>query len=249
MATSGSADYSSTGKQVVQDALRLIGVGVTGESLSAEELSDGLRVFNRMLKAWTAYGLQLWKREEISVTLTEGQNTYTIGSSGADITATQPVKILSAIRKHTDGGVARMEQLAYEDWINLPDKDSKSIPVSFFFNPPVPNNSDLADLFVWPSPSSTAASDWTIELVVQEYIEDLDNGTDDVDIPQYWEEAATYGLAYRLAPEYGLSLEERQLLARDTNAAITRALDWDVEWGSTYIQPEWEGHMGFYNNG
>lgn len=244
MATSGSTDFSLNGKQIVQEALRVIGVGVTGETLSAEELSDGLRVLNRQMKALQAEGLQLWKRTELSVPLTDGKATYTLGNTGGeDVTTPRPLKVLSAVREHTDGGVARLEQLAYEDYWNLPNKSSKSIPVQFFFNPPVPNNSDLADLTLWPTPDSTAASDWTIELVIQEPFEDLDKGTDDLDFPPYYEEALVYGLAYRLAPEYGLSLQERQLLAQDSTQALNRAMDWDFEWGSLYLQPDWEGRQ------
>lgn len=247
MATSSSTDFSLNGKEVVQEALRLIGVGVTGETLSSEELSDGLRVLNRQIKAWQAEGLQLWKRTTVSVPLTDGKTTYTLGNTGGeDVTTDRPLKILSAVREHTDGGVARMEQLAYEDYWNLPNKSSdKGIPVQFFFNPPVPNNSDLADLTLWPTPGSTAASDWTIELVIQEPLEDIDDGTDDLDFPPYYEEALVYGLAYRLAPEYGLSLQERQLLGRDAKLAIDRAMDFDMEWGSTYFQPDYEGARGF----
>lgn len=246
MATSGSIDHSLNGKEVVREALRLIGVGVTGETLSSEELSDGLKVLNRMIKAWQADGIQLWKRTTLSVPLTDGKKTYTLGAGG-DVDTNRPLKILSAVRENTNGGVAEMEQLAYEDYWNLPSKDSKGIPVQFFFNPPVPNNSDLADLTLWPTPDSNAASDWTIELVVQTPLEDIDNGTDDLDFPPYYEEALVYGLAYRMSPEYGLSLQERQLLRADTKETLERAHGFDVEWGSTYFQPDYEGKRGFRN--
>ncbi len=240
--TSGTTEFSLNGKEIVQEALRLIGVGVTGETLSAEELSDGIRVLNRQMKSWQAYGLQLWKRTELSVPLTDGKAKYLLGNTGGeDVTTPRPLKVLSAVRENSDGGVARIEQLAYEDYWNLPDKDSKSIPVNFFFNPPVPNNDDLAELILWPTPGSTAESDWTIELVVQTPIEDVDVGTDEVDFPPYYEEALVYGLAYRLAPEYSLPTQERQLLSRDTQIALDRAMDWDVEWGSTYFMPDYEG--------
>jgi hypothetical protein len=246
MATSDSTNFSLNGKEVVKEALRLIGVGVTGESLSAEEISDGLRVLNRQIKALQAEGLQLWKRTQLSVNLTDGKSTYTLGNTGGeDITTPRPLKVLSAVRENSDGGVARMEQLAYEDYWNLPDKSSKGIPVQFFFNPPVPSNANLADLVLWPTPDSTAASDWTIELVIQEPLEDIDKGSDDLDFPPYYEEALVYGLAYRLAPEYGLSLQERQLLSRDSNQALNRAMDFDVEWGSSYFQPDYEGKREF----
>lgn len=244
MATSGSVDFSMNRNEIIGEALRHIGVGVTGETLSNEEVSDASKTLNLQLKAWMAEGIHLWKREEISLTLVEGQNTYTIGNSGSpDLTADPPLKIISAIREHTDGGVATMEQLSYNEYHSLPNKDTKSTPTEFMFIPPNPNNNNLATVKVWPSPDATAASDWTFKFVVQTPTEDVDSGTDDLDIPPYMLEAVKYGLAYRLAPQYGLPLEERAQLARDTSSALQRALDFDTEWSSVYFRPDSRGLM------
>lgn len=251
MATSGSVDFSLNRNELINAALRHIGVGITGETLSNEEVSDASTSLNLMLKAWMAEGIHLWKREEISLSLTASQNTYTIGDGGGspDLSTPRPLKILSAIREHTDGGVADMDQLSYDEWLELPNKSTESsAPTEFFFDPPKPNNNDLATVKVWPTPNSTAASDWTLKFVVQEPTEDVDAGTDDLDIPPYYEEAAMYGLAYRLAPQYGLPLAERQQLASDTNVALRRALDFDTEWASVYIEPAYgmyRAHKGY----
>lgn len=239
MATSGSVDFSLDRDGLIKAALRHIGIGVTGEALSSEEVSDASISLNLMFKAWMAEGIHLWKREELSVPLVTGQNSYTIGRGGSpDVTADPPLKILSAIREHTDGGVASMQQLSYDEWFELPSKDDETTPTDFMFIPPKPSASDHATIKVWPSPDSTAASDWTFKFVVQTPTEDVDSGTDDLDIPPYYEEAAMFGLAYRLAPQYGLPLEERRQLARDTSLALTRALDFDTEWASVYLEPD-----------
>lgn len=247
MATSGSVDFSLNRNELIKAALRHIGVGVTGETPSNEEISDASISLNMMLKAWMAEGVLLWKREEISLSLVDGQNTYTIGQGGSpDLTTPRPLKILSAVREHTDGGVADMNQMSYDAWLELPNKSTKSsAPTEFFFDPPKPNNNNLATVKVWPTPNATAASDWTMKFVVQEPTEDADSGTDDLDIPSYFEEAAMYGLAYRLAPQYGLPLKERQQIASDANVSLTRALDFDTEWASVYFEPDFEGRRGY----
>ncbi len=188
MATSGSVDFSLNRNELIKAALRHIGVGVTGEAPSNEEVSDASVSLNLMLKAWMAEGIHLWKREELSIPLTDGKNTYTVGQQGSpDITAVAPLKVISAIREHTDGGVANMDQLSYDAWLSLPSKDTKvSSPTEFFFNPPKPSQDGQATFKVWPTPNATAASD-----------PGTDRGrTDDLDIPPYYEEAAMYGLAY-----------------------------------------------------
>ena len=242
--TSGSVDFRPSRNDLIKGALRHIGVGVTGETPSNEEISDATFSLNLMLKAWMAEGVHLWKRKELSISLTESKAKYLVGRGGSeDVTNDRPIKVLSAIREHTDGGVASMDQLSYDEWWNLPNKSTEAIPTEFFFQPPVPDNEDLAEFHFWPTPDSTAASDWTMKFIVQTPTEDADSGTDDLDIPPYYMEAAMYGLAYRLAPQYGLPIGERQQLARDTNIALQRALDWDMEWGSMYIQPDWEGRL------
>lgn len=84
MATSGSIDFKSTRQTLIEDAMYMIEALGVGETLSSEDMSLGSRTLNRMLKAWTADGIQLWKTSTATVFLEKGQKEYTLGSSSGD---------------------------------------------------------------------------------------------------------------------------------------------------------------------
>jgi hypothetical protein len=168
------------------------------------------------------------------VPLTSAQATYTLGRSGSpDVTTDRPLRIYEADRKETSTGITTsLTRLTLDEYENLPNKNQTGVPTQYFFEPTL-NNSTLK---LWPAPDATTASDYTVELVVQAPLEDLDSGTDDFDFPQYWLEAIIYGLAVRLAPRYGgLGIQERSMLRREAKEVLDLAISFDVEYGSIYF--------------
>jgi hypothetical protein len=69
----------------------------------------------------------------------------------------------------------------------------------------------------------------------------MNASTDDLDFPPYWTEAIIYGLADRLAPEYGVPLQDRQVLSQQAERFHQTALMFGQEEGSLFFQPE---HVG-----
>jgi hypothetical protein len=65
----------------------------------------------------------------------------------------------------------------------------------------------------------------------------MDSDSNDLSLPPEWTEAVIYGLAVRLAPEYGLSINERQQLKMEAKEFKDTALGFGTEEGSLYIQP------------
>jgi hypothetical protein len=61
------------------------------------------------------------------------------------------------------------------------------------------------------------------------YADDLDTAANNPQFPIEWGEPLTYGLADRLAPEYGLPIRERQLMHMEAESKIQEALSYDVE--------------------
>lgn len=82
MTTSGSVDYNRTATQIVNRAMRLMGVLSQEETPTAAELADGLEALNMMIKSWAAQGINLWKQEDLIVWLVVGTTKYTLSSSG-----------------------------------------------------------------------------------------------------------------------------------------------------------------------
>jgi hypothetical protein len=232
MARSGSVNFSMTRDQIIQAAYELIGVAVDGEALSSGDTDVANKALNMMIKAWQAYDLQLWKREEITVDLVASQVTYILGRSGTPSeTVDRPLKVLSADVVDSSGNSTELTWVSRLDFYGLPD--ATGTPTSYHYEPTLDNGT----LHVWPTPTASTAASYDIELLVQSPIEDMDAGTDDFDFPQEWLEAITYNLAYRLAPRFSLERTERQLLKRDADEALQLVLGHDRE-ASVFFQPD-----------
>jgi len=76
MASSGSADYTVTASQLIQDALEELGVVGAGQTVSAEDSATALRALNLLVKQWmgpgspVTPGLKMWKRRQLTLDLT-----------------------------------------------------------------------------------------------------------------------------------------------------------------------------------
>jgi hypothetical protein len=236
MALSGSTNYNLTRDDIIKASLRKVGAISAGETPTATEINDGAQTFNIMAKAWQAKGLQLWVRKTQSITLTASKNTYTLGPTG-DIVMDRPLRILEAVRRDSNNNDVPMTELTENEYWVLPNKSQVGVPVSYYFQPTLTNST----LYLWNTPGTTEAAEYTIQIRYHKPFDDFDAATDDVEFPPYWYEALVYGLAMRLAPEYGLGLDERSRLYVESQAIIKMAEDFDVETGSVYLQPDLEG--------
>ena len=110
MATSGVATYNPTRDKIIRRALRMIGAFASGDSPTADQLTDAIDVLNAMIKMWQVDGY-LWLRTFAELTLVPGQSSYEIGSGTTDVcvyqgtstSAERPIKISSATRKDSSG--------------------------------------------------------------------------------------------------------------------------------------------------
>ncbi len=84
MAISGSSDYSINRDAIIAHSYRILGALRAGGTPSTDDITDGNQALNIMLKAWQAYGLQLWVIKQATVIPVKGQLTYSLGSGAAD---------------------------------------------------------------------------------------------------------------------------------------------------------------------
>jgi len=235
MATSGSVDFSLNRNEIIQDAAEEIGIAIDGEALDAAVISVAKRVLNRMVKAWVAYGLNLWKRDTKSITLVASTNTYTLGPTGTVASSARPLRIINCERKDTDNITTPMTFMELSEYEDLSNKETTGTPVNFYYSPDLPDGT----LKVWPTPDAAAAAEYTVEIIYHAPFEDFDASTDDPDFPQEWLEALVYGLALRLAPKYGsLTPYEMNNLRKMAEDSLNLALSWDVEDGSVWLHPD-----------
>jgi len=228
MATSGNSNYSYNRDQIITAALRKLGVVAQGETPSNDQISEASEALNLMIKTFTVIGMPLWKIGEYSLTLVDAQATYSI--------ATRLNKVVQAYR--TDGIVdVPLRVITRDEYNRLGNKGSTGIPISIYHDPRLASS----EVTVYPVPDATTASTITIKMTYAGVFEDFDASTDDPDFPQEWYEALVYGLADRLAPEYGVHPEERQLIKQEARMYREEAESFGSEEGSLYFQYDWRG--------
>jgi hypothetical protein len=93
-------------------------------------------------------------------------------------------------------------------------------------------------MHVFPTTDSYSALHKKLYFVYQRPFEDFDAATDNPDFPQEWYDAVTYGLATRLAPEYGVPNTERKTLWQEMSIIKQEALNFGTEEGSLYFGVE-----------
>lgn len=226
MSTSGTYSFSTNRDSLIKGALRLAGVIAQGETPSASQVSEASETLNMMVKAWEADGLPLWAITTQTITPVAGQTAYTLSGP-------KPLKCLQAWNRQTASSVdIPMRVITRQEYNMLGNKSTQGNPIQLYFEP----NRAASQVFLFPTPDSTAASSNKIYLVVQRPFEDFNAATDEPDFPQEWYEAVKYGLAVRLAGEYNTDIETRKILIQEATAVKQEAMSFGQEEGSLYFQ-------------
>jgi hypothetical protein len=235
MAVSGSTDFSVNRNELILDALTLIGVRDMDESITNSDLQLASRTLNMMLKAWQTKGLQLWQRRSTSITMVASTTSYSMGPSGADVTVGRPLKIVEVrLRETSTSDDTILTKLTQNEYLEMSNKSTTGQPHSYYYDPQLTNG----QIYLYPTPDTTTASDYTVQLTYHKPTDDMDAATDDFEFPQEWLEAIKYGLAVRLAPMYGVPLDVRKLLLLEFQPMLEEIESWDQEDGSIYLQYE-----------
>jgi hypothetical protein len=233
MATSGVSTWSLTRDGLINAALRKLGVLSEGVAASATQLTTGAEALNSLLKHLMTKGMPLWAIKEytFSTTLT---NTYNIGN-GQTLATPMPLKVLQAYRIESTGAAnIPMEVKSHFDFELLPVNAATGKPISLMYQP----LSTYGVIRMWPTPADTVT---TVTITYQRPFEDFVTGTDDLDFPPYWTDTIIYTLAWRLAPEYGVGIQERSMIAKEAALFQDEALGFGSEESSIYLMPDWSG--------
>jgi len=237
MSTSGTTTWSLQRDDVINSALRKLGVLPEGATANSAQITAGAIALNAMVKGFQTDGMPVWAIKEYTFSTVAGTASYDMGI-GKTINTPMPLKVLQGYRIEQTGAV-NVPLLVYNhyDYDLLPVNAASGEPVNLFYQP----FSTYGTLKLWPTPSD---SDTTITIVYQRPFEDMSSATDDFDFPPYWTEALIYGLAWRLSPEYGIPLQDRSLLMKEAEFFHDRALSFGTEEGSLFLQPDrsWSKH-------
>ncbi len=237
MATSGSTNYATDRNTLIKGALRICGAIAQGETPTSDQYTEAAEALNYLTKAYMAEGMPLWAIKQYTVTLTNAAATYNIGE-GQTVNTPKPMKIIQAFLHNTSTSLDIPLTIVTRDQYNLlGNKTQAGQPVQIFYEP----LRTYGVLHVYPVPDTTVASDRNIVIVYQRPFEDFDTSTDEPDFPQEWFDALKFGLADRLAPEYGVPIEDRNDIKSRARQLKDEALSFGTEEGSMYFQVERRG--------
>lgn len=233
MATSGVTTNQLTRNQFIEAALRKLGVLALDQTPSSTEYANGLLALNALVGEFRTKGLEIWQRTTYTMSLTNGTSSYLIGS-GQTLNTPYPLHIIQVVRADSSQGTRIPIEIVSDYNFNLLSSNSSGTPIQITYQPRI----NVGTIKVWPTPDSYAATNVTLVLTYLRPIEYFNAAADTADFPEEWVSAIIYNLAVRLAPEYGLPLQDRQLLLKEADMYLQTAEDNSFEDASFFIQPE-----------
>jgi hypothetical protein len=232
MATSGTATWTLNRAQVIKGALRKLGVLPSGGSPTANQTSDAAEALNGLVKALHAKGMPLWKITSATFTVTSGTSSYTVGPSQTVNTAT-PLRVIQAFYTPSGGNNTPLNVYNRYDFNDLPMTNTEGTPVNFYYQP----LRTTGVVKLWPTPSDSTTE---ITFHYEAPFEDMSSDSDDFDFPSYWITALIYNLAWLMAPEFGMPINDRSMLAQEAKYWTDEALSIGTEEGSLFLAPNTE---------
>lgn len=240
MSTSGVTTFQLQRDQIINAALRKVGAVSPGQPASSDDITSATEALNSMLKAFESEGMPLWAIKEYYIPLT-ATRTYSIGV-GQTINTPAPLKVIQATLIDTTSAqnILPMNIYTHYDYNLLTTQNSAGYPIHLWYEP----LNGTGVIHLWPTPDSYSIANRQVRIVYQRPFEDFVASTDTPDFPSYWTDALIYGLAWRLGPEYGLPLQDRQILAKEAEYHLQKALSFGTEEGSLHLQPDWT-YLGY----
>lgn len=204
----------ATAQTIIDRALRLLGQIGAGDDPTSDETADALIALNSMVESWRNEKLMVYVYADYTLTLANGDSSYTYGSGG-DVNKARTVKIAAAYIE--DNSVSYPVRLIDElEYAAIPDKTTTGDwPDRIYYQPAYP----LGIIYVYPVPNATR----TLHLVVRGVVDTFTTAATSVSLPPGYEEALAFNLALRLAPEYQTSASPDVIeFAKEAKANLKR---------------------------
>lgn len=225
MTTSANTSWELQRNDIISAALRKIGALAKGQTADTEDITNGAQALNGVVALFSTDGMPLWKRTEIAVTLVDGTQDYTLDDA---------LKLHQVVLQYVGNTTSyELQSKSLYDFNNLPTSEG-GVPVHYAFTPNIQDGT----LKIWPTPDATTAANYTLTAVVQKEFDGFFSSSDTPDFPPYWTDALVYTLAARLAPEYGVPLQDRQMLIKEAETYKKMASDFGDDGGSIFFMAD-----------
>jgi hypothetical protein len=229
MATSGSTDWTLNRDQVIAAALRKLSVLSSGQTPNAAQVADTAVALNGLVKTLQADGMPLWKITSHTFTVTSGTETYNIGE-GETLNVPKPLRVLQAFVTPAGGIAIPLNIYTRYNFNELPI-DSSGVPVNLYYQP----LNDYGVIKLWPIPEDSTTE---VTIHYQSMFEDMDAAANNFDFPSEWITPITYLLAWMMAPEFGIPLQDTKEIRETAAFWLGMVQSMGSEEGSVFLQPD-----------
>lgn len=212
----------TTPVELINLALKQVGVLGVGQTASPEDIADSFKMLNMMLAQWAVKRNVVHQILDIVPTSGEGEAyldgplpddqvfevgtgatptgpTFTVGPGG-DYNTQRPSKLVGAYARQLtpipiDYPLEVLQSMT--DYGRISTKTIASMPRVVYYDPQSP----LGVLYVWP----VMIPGYEIHLQMLAPLQRFETPYDVIDLPPEYEEAIMYNLAGRLYPLYGMA--------------------------------------------
>ena len=232
--TSGTTTFEKgfSISDIVEEAYERIGI----QGVSGYQLKGARRSLNIMFQEWANRGLHYWEVGNNSITLVDGQSTYTIYRSTSDGTSDATAiygvdDILEASYRNASSVDTPLTKINRSTYQALANKTSEGTPSQYF----VQRFIDKITITLYLTPGSTEAGNF-LNFYYVNRIQDAGAYTNDVDVPYRFVPCMIAGLAYYLGVKF--APDRVQMLKMLYEDELNRALTEDGSSSSSFITPK-----------
>ena len=232
--TSGTTTFDKTFAidEIIEEAYERIGM----QGVSGNQLRMARRSLNIMFQEWGNRGLHYWEVANNSITLVDGQATYTMfrstGDGTSDATAVYGVDdVLEAVYRNSSNVDTPLTKINRSTYQGLSNKTSEGTPSQYF----VQRFIDKVTITLYLTPGSSEAGN-TINYYYVKRIQDVGDYTNATDVPYRFVPCMASGLAYYLSQKFKPELTQNMKLLYEDE--LQRALAEDGSSSSSYITPK-----------
>jgi len=232
--TSGTTTFDKTFAidEIIEESYERIGM----QGVSGNQLRMARRSLNIMFQEWGNRGLHYWEVANNSITLVDGQATYTMFRSTDDGTSSATAvygvdDILEAVYRNSSSVDTPLTKINRSTYQGLSNKTSEGTPSQYF----VQRFIDKVTITLYLTPGSTEAGN-TINYYYVKRIQDVGDYTNATDVPYRFVPCMASGLAYYLSQKFKPELTQNMKLLYEDE--LQRALAEDGSSSSSYITPK-----------
>jgi|TARA_R110001583_G_scaffold9120_2_gene43077 hypothetical protein len=221
MATSGTRAFNLDVATAIEEAYELAGL----EARTSYDAVTARRSLNIMFADWSNRGIQMWEVSKVELTLTEGDNDYSINAYDIDI--------LDAYIQRTVNGVVTdytLDRVDRNEYVGIPNKATKARPTEFWLE-----RLKTPVIHLYPTPENS-----TDKLIYYSWqrIEDASASAQDVDIPSRFMPCLASGLAYYLCLKK--NTQKLPIIKQQYEQDLANALKYDEDRSSIRLVPKHE---------